>query len=54
MKNFTYQNGTKIIFGKDTELQVGSLLKEYTNKVLFHYGGGSIKKQDFMIKLLDH
>lgn len=44
MRNFTYQNGTKLIFGKDTEKLVGHEIAQYTTKVLLHYGGGSIKK----------
>lgn len=44
MQNFTYQNETKLIFGKDTEKLVGKELVAYTTKVLLHYGGGSIKK----------
>jgi alcohol dehydrogenase YqhD (iron-dependent ADH family) len=44
MNNFVFQNPTKIIFGKGTETTVGAEIKPYTKKVLFHYGGGSIKK----------
>jgi len=44
MHNFVFQNPTKIIFGKDTEITVGAEIKPYTNKILFHYGGGSIKR----------
>lgn len=44
MENFTFFNPTKIIFGKDTESSIGSEIKNYTNKVLLCYGGGSIKK----------
>src|SRR5690554_966414 len=44
MNNFTYQNATRIIFGKDTELQVGEEVKKYASRILLHYGGGSIKK----------
>lgn len=44
MQDFHYQNGTKIIFGRETEASVGQELKKFTNKVLLHYGGGSIKK----------
>lgn len=44
MLNFEYDNKTKIIFGKDTEKQVGSLTKQHGKKVLLHYGSGSIKK----------
>lgn len=44
MINFEYQNTTKIIFGRDTEKQVGQEIKKYGKKVLLHYGSGSIKK----------
>ena len=43
MLNFDYQNETKIIFGKDTEAQVGAELAKHTKKVLLHYGGASAK-----------
>ena len=42
MFGFTYYSPTKVIFGKDTENQVGSLLAQYgAKKVLIHYGGHS-------------
>ncbi|MEA1975324.1 MAG: iron-containing alcohol dehydrogenase [Bacillota bacterium] len=44
MENFKFQNKTKIIFGKETQCQVGKLIKGNAKKVLLHYGGGSIKK----------
>lgn len=44
MRNFTYNNSTTIIFGKDTQKNVGHETKKYGHNVLFHYGGGSIKK----------
>jgi alcohol dehydrogenase len=44
LENFVFQNTTKIIFGKDTEKSVGAEIKKYSNKVLLHYGGQSIKK----------
>ncbi len=44
MNNFIFQNPTKIIFGKGTEAQVGQETRRYTQKILLHYGGGSIKK----------
>jgi alcohol dehydrogenase YqhD (iron-dependent ADH family) len=44
MDNFTFRNATKIIFGKDTENQIGKEVKQYSDKVLLCYGGGSIKK----------
>ncbi|KYH28412.1 NADH-dependent butanol dehydrogenase A [Clostridium colicanis DSM 13634] len=53
MINFTYHNTTKIIFGKDTESQVGDEIKKFGNRVLLHYGEGSIKNLAFMIKSLN-
>jgi alcohol dehydrogenase YqhD (iron-dependent ADH family) len=56
MRNFTFDNKTKIIFGKDTENIVGKETKLYGKKVLLHYGGGSIKKSglyDRIIKSLN-
>ena len=44
MENFIFQNPTKIIFGKDTENQVGNEVGQYSKKILLHYGGGSIKQ----------
>jgi len=44
MKNFRYHNYTEIIFGKDSENEVGIHIKKYASKILLHYGGGSIKK----------
>ena len=44
MNNFTFQSATKIIFGRDTEQQVGAEVKKHANRILLHYGGGSIKK----------
>lgn len=43
MLNFDYQNKTRIIFGKDTHKNIGELVKPYAKKVLFHFGGQSIK-----------
>lgn len=56
MMNFTFQNATKIIFGKETELLVGEEMSSVGKKVLLHYGGGSIKKSglyDRVIKSLE-
>ena len=44
MDNFIFHSPTKIIFGKDTELQAGSETALHAKKVLLHYGGGSVKK----------
>ena len=44
MLNFDFYSPARILFGRDTENQVGELIKPYAKKVLLHYGGGSIKK----------
>ncbi|MFA7076079.1 MAG: iron-containing alcohol dehydrogenase [Candidatus Izemoplasmatales bacterium] len=45
MDNFMFNSPTKFVFGKETENQVGDLLKSYgATKVLIHYGTGSIKR----------
>ncbi len=44
MQNFRFLNKTEIIFGKDTQSQVGAEVKKYGTKVLLHYGSGHIKK----------
>jgi alcohol dehydrogenase YqhD (iron-dependent ADH family) len=44
MLNFIFDNKTRIIFGKGTEMEVGKYTKQFGKKVLLHYGGGSIKK----------
>lgn len=45
MNNFNYYTPTKVIFGKDTENEVGKILKENNyKKILIHYGGSSALK----------
>ncbi|MDR2647338.1 MAG: iron-containing alcohol dehydrogenase [Oscillospiraceae bacterium] len=45
MLNFQMHIPTKIVFGRDEQKNIGALLKPYVKqKVLLHYGGGSIKK----------
>lgn len=44
MNNFTYQNPTKLIFGKGQIEQLSKEIPQYGTKVLLVYGGGSIKK----------
>lgn len=52
MNNFTFQNTTRIIFGKGTENTVGSEVKKYSGKILLHYGGGSIKRSGLYDKVV--
>ena len=44
MKDFVYDNSTRMIFGRGTENQVGELMAQLGKKVLLVYGGGSIKR----------
>lgn len=44
MINFDLYTPARIVFGRDTQSQIGELLKPHAKKVLFHYGGGSIKR----------
>ena len=49
MRNFEFYTPTKVIFGKDTHLQAGELIKEqHCKKVLVHYGGQSARKSGLL------
>ena len=49
MYNFVYETPTKVYFGKDEELKVGKIVKEFApKKVLIHYGGQSAKKSGLL------
>ena len=43
MLNFDFYAPSRILFGKDEEKRIGDLLQPYSQKLLLHYGGGSIK-----------
>lgn len=52
MMNFIYNTPTRVVFGKDTELQAGSLVKEQgCKKVLIHYGSNSAKKSGLIDRI---
>lgn len=54
MFNFNYFTPTKVVFGKETELKVAELIREFGGrKVLIHYGGGSVIKSGLMKKITD-
>ena len=53
MLNFDFYAPTRILFGKDTEKEIGGLLKPHASKVLLHYGGGSIKKSGLYDVVVD-
>ena len=52
MINFTYFTPTKVLFGKDTEKEVGALLAECgAKKVLLHYGQGSVERSGLLARV---
>lgn len=52
MNNFQFYAPTKVIFGKGTEAQVGSLVAGYNcKKVLLHYGSGSVKRTGLLDRI---
>lgn len=54
MVNFDFYAPTKVIFGKDTEEQVGKLVKaQNCKKVLVHFGGNSAKKSGLLDRIFD-
>ena len=53
MNNFDFQCSTKMIFGKGAELRVGEELRKHgATRVLFVYGGSSIKKSGLYDKII--
>ena len=44
MNNFQFLSSTKIVFGKDCHKNVGEAVREYADRILLHYGRGSIKR----------
>lgn len=49
MQNFIFYAPTEVVFGKETELQAGSLVKKYGGtKALLVYGGGSVVKSGLL------
>lgn len=52
MDKFKFYAPTEIIFGKDTEVQVGDLCKKYgAHKVLIHFGGQSAVKSGLIQRI---
>lgn len=58
MKNFIFENGTKVLFGAGCVREyLACLMKEYGSTVMVAYGGGSIRKNgiyDEVIKILEN
>ncbi len=53
MENFEYYMPVNVIFGRGTESQTGSEASKFGEKVLLHYGGGSIKKSGLYDRVVD-
>lgn len=53
MQNFTFQNGTEIVFGKGVEEKTGEKVKEFSESALFLYGQGSIKEYGIYDSVMD-
>lgn len=51
--NFIYSAPTKIYFGENQLENLGNELKQYGNRVLMTYGGGSIKKIGLYDQIMD-
>ena len=52
MFNFTFYTPTKVVFGKDTELQTADLLKEFgAKKILVHYGQKSVIRSGLLDRI---
>ena len=55
MNNFSYENKTKVFFGKGCAKEyLTCLLKEYGGNVMLAYGGGSIKKNGLYDELMEY
>ena len=49
MQNFTYYAPTEVVFGKETELEAGKLVKKYGgSKALLVYGSGSVVRSGLL------
>ncbi|WP_138160013.1 iron-containing alcohol dehydrogenase [Peptoniphilus catoniae] len=53
MKDFIFDVGTKILFGKDQLKNLPKEIKKYGDRVLLVYGGGSIKKIGLYNKVVE-
>ena len=52
MKDFNFYSPTQVVFGRQSEEQVASLVKKHGGtKVLVHYGGGSARRSGLLDKM---
>ncbi|RBW71348.1 iron-containing alcohol dehydrogenase [Bacillus taeanensis] len=54
MENFTFQNPTKLIFGKGQLESLQEELVHYGENILVVYGGGSIKRNGLYDEVMEH
>lgn len=49
LNDFVFYSPTKFVFGRDAEVNCGSLIKEFGgSRVLIHYGGGSVVRSGLL------
>lgn len=54
MKNFIFENGTKVLFGEGCVREyLASLLKGYGDTIMVAYGGGSIKRNGIYEEVME-
>ncbi|OPZ78047.1 MAG: NADH-dependent butanol dehydrogenase A [Alphaproteobacteria bacterium ADurb.Bin438] len=53
MENFELCLPTKMIFGKGEENKVGEHIKPYADKILLHFGGGSVKRSGLYERVIN-
>lgn len=53
MQNFNFNVGTNILFGEGQIANLGALMREYTDRVLLVFGGGSVKRNGVYQKVID-
>ena len=54
MHSFTYHAPTEVVFGPDTELQCGQLVRKYGgSRVLVVYGGGSVQRSGLLERVTE-
>jgi alcohol dehydrogenase YqhD (iron-dependent ADH family) len=53
MLNFDFHSPTRVVFGKDTEYQVGELSRQFGQRVLVHYGSGSVVRSGLLARVTE-
>ncbi len=51
MDNFVFSNPTKIVFGTGVEMQAGTEVKPFSDRVLLHFGGGSAVRSGLLSRI---